>query len=414
MGRLGVANPHPPSLLQHFTVCSCAHQVQTLRQGLLDLAGSASGAPATSAAASYSPEQQKLQRYVDTVSRSGFLSPQEYAAACRLVAASHPTLCQLYQSALAAGDLSSLNRGLMSLVKGDAVVSHGRGVSASLGSQSGTGTTGTGTGSEGDDEADGSSGDEEAEAQRSAARAGASSRPGAPTPAANELNDIVANMLEDGVITRGAIPWLLFSHSLHQSCAHPCGVCVCACVRTDKRVWCQHNTVCCAGEADKLRHLIAVEDSVVMAAFEVCTLYQLSGYLPCLVMDWCSLWARAWRVPVQVYEEDDGQDEEELRDTLIRVSRLSPSSSGGRAGAASAPTSGPPASAAAASSSTGAPTPFPGYPSSLLAELLTILRRADVITRGKCRRLLVIGFVYHWRRLCCASLPVRLVVCWAL
>lgn len=127
------------------------------------------------------------------------------------MAASHPTLCQLYESAQAAGDLSTLNRGLMSLVKGDAVVAHGRGLSASLSSQSGTGTTGTSTGSEGDDEADGSSGDEDAEAQRSAARAGASTRPGAPTPAANELNDIVANMLEDGVITRGAYCFFLSS-----------------------------------------------------------------------------------------------------------------------------------------------------------------------------------------------------------
>ena len=85
-----------------------------------------------------------------------------------------------------------------------------------------------------------------------------------------------------------------------------------------------------------------------------------------------------------MYEEDDGQDEEELRDTLMRVSRLSPSSSGGRPVAAGAPASASaaPAASTAAPSGSTAPVPFPGYPSSLLSELLTILRRADVITRG--------------------------------
>jgi hypothetical protein len=74
----------------------------------------------------------------------------------------------------------------------------------------------------------------------------------------------------------------------------------------------------------------------------------------------------------QVYDEDEDRDEEELRDTLMRVSRLSPGAARAQPAAELAKA---PASAAAALSDGG-------YPSKLLSELLSILRRSEVITRG--------------------------------
>ena len=167
----------------YHTYLSSEIDVSQLRDGLNALAEEYSTTPTPS------PLQAKLQRYVDVVYRSGFLTPAEYTLACKLVATSNRKLLQLYATAQEEADLTMLNKGLMALTRG--ALASGRPAPAESSSSSSGGN-------DGDDDGDDDDDDDDDEEQRAP-----TARPLNPTPGAGELNHIVDDMFEEGEISRG-------------------------------------------------------------------------------------------------------------------------------------------------------------------------------------------------------------------
>jgi hypothetical protein len=245
--------------------CNSEIDVNDLVATLKDVAGSF-GPDATS------PSASAAVRYVNAVTSDGFLSPLERQFIVDKIRAGDPQVLALYRSAQASGDDTLLNRGLVSLARQFLLSSKARGIPDLDLSSGDDGNDGDEADLDDEDDEDDDDADSEGEEEDDIpVRGGASGvRPTNPTPSASELIRIIDQLFEDGDVS--------------------------------------------AAEADHLRYLSAIEDELVTAAFEVpCSVFNRYEFGSCVV---------GQTVLVQVYEQDEDHDEDELKDTLIRIAKL--------------------------------------------------------------------------------------------